>query len=154
MNFTVSVLNWVIKIKSKETGYTINYWMNYTYERGKPNRGCHKIGLKCFYSFYFSVKNGRWDTITEECIFTHIICWLLLVLIWAKAVKSKWRKCKEDSKICNGSTYIDNKTRSFTLWNMFVCIYLQFICMYLFAIDKKSLKIVHCLILQSMKLSN
>ena len=31
--------------------------MDYTNERGKPNRGCHKSALKCFYSFDFSIKN-------------------------------------------------------------------------------------------------
>ena len=65
------MLNRAIKIKSKEADYTINYWVDYTNERGKPNRGCHKPALKCFYSFYFSVKNGRWDTITEKCIYAY-----------------------------------------------------------------------------------
>ena len=60
MNFIVSVLNWAIKIKSKQTDYTANYWK---LMREKLNRGCHKPALKCFYSFYFSVKNRRWDTI-------------------------------------------------------------------------------------------
>ena len=64
-------MNWAIKIKSKETDYTINYWIDYTNERGKPNGGCHKPALKCFYSFYFSVKNGRWDTITKKCIYAY-----------------------------------------------------------------------------------
>ena len=63
------MLNRAIKIKSKEADYTINYWVDYTNERGKPNRGCPKPALKCFYLFYFSVKNGRWDTITLKCIY-------------------------------------------------------------------------------------
>ena len=62
------MLNWAVKITSKETDYTINYWVDCTNERGKSNRGCHKPSLKCLYSFYFSVKNGRWDTITQKCI--------------------------------------------------------------------------------------
>ena len=60
-----------MKTKSKETDYTINYLIDYTNERGKPNRGCHKPALKWFYSFYFSVKNGRLDTITEKCIYAY-----------------------------------------------------------------------------------
>ena len=77
---------------------------------------------------------------------THIICWTLLVFIWAKAWRAKWKwcRCREDSQICNVLIYLDDKTRSYTL--------LKFA--YLFAIDKKFLKIVHFLILQSMKLSN
>ena len=55
----ISVLNWAIKIKSKETDYTVNYQICYTNERGKPNRCCDKPALKCFHAFYFSVKNGR-----------------------------------------------------------------------------------------------
>ena len=35
MNFIVSLLNWAMKIKSKETDYTVNYWIDYTNERGK-----------------------------------------------------------------------------------------------------------------------
>ena len=78
MNFIVSVLKWAIKIKSKETDYTANYWTDYTNEGGEPNRGCHKPALRCFYSFYFSVKNGRRDAITvRRSVSTHIICWLL-----------------------------------------------------------------------------
>ena len=78
MNFIVSVLKWAIKIKSKETDYTANYWTDYTNVGGEPNRGCHKPALRCFYSFYFSVKNGRWDAITvRRSVSTHIICWLL-----------------------------------------------------------------------------
>ena len=53
---------------------------------------------------------------------------------------------KKDLKICNGLIYLDDKTRSFTLF--------KYVCMYVFAIDKKSLKIVDSLILQSEKLSN
>ena len=49
MNFIVSVLKWAIKIKSKETDYIVNYQIDYTNERVKPNRGCHKPALKCFY---------------------------------------------------------------------------------------------------------
>ena len=64
-------MNWAIKIKSKETDYIINYWIDYANERGKPNTGCNKPALKCIYSFYFSVKNGRWDTITEKCIYAY-----------------------------------------------------------------------------------
>ena len=64
-------MNWAIKIKSKETDNNINYWIDYTYERGKPNRGCHKPALKCFYSLYFSVKYGRWDTITDKYIYAY-----------------------------------------------------------------------------------
>ena len=30
----------------------------------KSNSNNNKLVLKCFYSFYFSVKNGGWDTIT------------------------------------------------------------------------------------------
>ena len=56
----------------------------------------------------------------------------------------EWWKYKKDLKICNGLICLDNK--SFFL-NMFVC-------MYLFVIVKKSLKIVHSLILQSEKLSD
>ena len=65
------MLNWAIKAKLKETDYTINYLIYYTNERGKPNRGCHKPALKCFYSLYFSVKYERWDTITEKCIYEY-----------------------------------------------------------------------------------
>ena len=50
-------MNSAIKMKTKETDYTINYWIDYTNERGKTNRDCHKPALKCFYSFYFSDKN-------------------------------------------------------------------------------------------------
>ena len=64
-------MNWAIKIKPKENDCTINYLIGYTNERGKSNRGWHKPALKCFYSFYFSVKNGRWDTITENCIYAY-----------------------------------------------------------------------------------
>ena len=78
VNFIVSVLNWAIEIKSKETDYTVNYQIDCPKEWGKPNGGCHKPALKCFYSFYFSVRNGRWDTITvSRSASTHIICWLL-----------------------------------------------------------------------------
>ena len=52
-NLIVIMLNWAVKIKSKEAHYTINQWIDYTNERRKPNRGCHKPALKCFYSFYF-----------------------------------------------------------------------------------------------------
>ena len=89
MNFIVSVLNWAIKVKSKETYYAVNYWIYYSNEREKPNRRCHKPAWKCFYSFYFSVKNGRWDTITvPRSVSTHINCWLLLILIWKSYKKS------------------------------------------------------------------
>ena len=64
-------MNWAIKIKSQETDYTINYWIDYTNERGKPNGGCHKPDLKCFYSFYYSAKNGGWDTITGKYIYAY-----------------------------------------------------------------------------------
>ena len=65
-------MNWAIKIKSKETDYTINYWIDYTNERGKPNRSCHKPALKCFYSFYFmSRMEGKIATITEKCIYAY-----------------------------------------------------------------------------------
>ena len=64
-------MNWAIKIKPKENDCTINYLIGYTNERGKSNRGWHKPALKCFYSFYFSVKNGRWDTITQKCIYAY-----------------------------------------------------------------------------------
>ena len=59
---------------------------------------------------------------------THIICWMLLVLIWARAAKSQMVKCREDSIICNGLIYLDDKTRSFILLNyvcLYVCIYSQ-----------------------------
>ena len=81
-------MNWAIKIKSKETDYTINYWIDYTNERGKANRGCHKPALKCFYLFYFSVKNGGEDTITEKCIYA---CNLMNVtgIYLSEAVKSQ-----------------------------------------------------------------
>ena len=65
------MLNRAIKIKSKEADYTINYWVDCTNERGKPNRGCHKPALKCFYSFYFPVKDGMWDTINQKCIYAY-----------------------------------------------------------------------------------
>ena len=65
------MLNWAMKIKSKESDYTINYWVDCTNERGKSNKGCDKPALKYFFSFYFSVKNGRWDTITQKCICVH-----------------------------------------------------------------------------------
>ena len=64
------MLNGAVKIKSKEADYTINYWIDYTNQRGKPNRGSHKPALEYFYS-YFSVKNGRWDTITQKCIYAY-----------------------------------------------------------------------------------
>ena len=64
-------MKWAIKVKSKEADNTINCLIDYTNERGKSNRGCHKPTLKCFYSFYFSVKKGRWDTITEKCIYAY-----------------------------------------------------------------------------------
>ena len=54
---------------------------------------------------------------------------------------------KKDLQICNGLIYLDDKTRSLLLiLNMFVC-------MYLFAIDKNSVKIVHSLIVQAKKLN-
>ena len=59
---------------------------------------------------------------------------------------TEWCKYKKDLKICNSLIYLDDKTRSFTLF--------KYVCMYVFAIDKKSLKIVDSLILQSEKLSN
>ena len=67
------MLNWAIKVKSKEADYTINYWIDYTNERVKPNRGCHKPALKCFYLFYFSVKNERRDAITQKCIYAYTL---------------------------------------------------------------------------------
>ena len=65
------MLNRAIKIKSKEADYAINYWVDYTNDRGKPGWGYNKPDLKCFYSFYFSVKDGRWDTITQKCIYAY-----------------------------------------------------------------------------------
>ena len=53
-------------------------------ERGKPNRGCHKPALKCFYSFYFSVKNGRWDTITQKCIYAYNLQNIMYLLAISK----------------------------------------------------------------------
>ena len=44
------------KIKSKKADYTINYCTN---ERGKSNSGCHRLTLKCFYSFYFSEQESN-----------------------------------------------------------------------------------------------
>ena len=62
MNFIVSLLNWAIKIKSKETDYIVIHWINYINERGKPNRGCHKAALKCFIWFFY--QEWRWETLT------------------------------------------------------------------------------------------
>ena len=75
--------------------------------------------------FMFPVKNRRWDTVT---------------------VPNGVSKYKKDLKICHGLIYFDDKTRSFTLF--------KYVCMYLFATDKKSLKIAHSPILRSVKLSN
>ena len=52
-SFIVFVLNWAVKIKSKESDYAVNYWIDYTNERGKPNKGCDKPALKCFYFLFF-----------------------------------------------------------------------------------------------------
>ena len=55
MNFIVSVLNWAVKIKSKETDYTVNYLIPMREEN--PKEVTISLLLKCFYSFYCSVKN-------------------------------------------------------------------------------------------------
>ena len=47
---------------------------------------------------------------------------------------------KKDLKICNGLIYLEDKTRYFT--------YFKYVCIYLFAIHKKLLKIVNSLILR------
>ena len=60
-------LSYKNKVKRSWLYYKL-YIVYRTNERGKSNRSCHKPALKCFYSFYFSVKNGRWDTITQKCI--------------------------------------------------------------------------------------
>ena len=121
------MLNRAIKVKSKEADYTINYWVGYTNERGEPNRGCHKPALKCFYSFYFSVKNGRWDTITQKCIYACNLQNVTGIYLSESCKKVKWCNCRKDSNICNGLMYLDNKARSFTLLKyvcMYICIYL------------------------------
>ena len=88
-NFIVFVLNWAMKIKLKETDYTVNYCIYYTNERGKPKRGYHKPALKCFYSFYFcQERKVRYYYCTEKYIYAHNLL-TVTVLIWAKAVKSE-----------------------------------------------------------------
>ena len=146
-NLIVPMLNWAIKIKSKEAGYTINYWIDYTNDRGKPNRGCHKPALKCFYLFYFSVKNGRWDTITGKCIYAYNLLNVTGMYLSESCEKSNGVSEEKIQRFCNCLIYLDHKTRSFSLLKC-VCIY---VCMYLFAIAKKSLKIAHFLILQSIE---
>ena len=129
------MLNRAIKIKSKEADYTINYWIDYTNERGKPNRGCHKRVFKCFTSFYFSVKNVRWwDTITQKCIYAYNLLNVTGIYLSESCVKGKWCKCRKDWDICNGLIYLDHKTRSFTLLK-YVCIYV--LCIYLPSIKNR-----------------
>ena len=61
-----------------------------------------------------------------------------------------WKKKEAERRLFGTREDLNDKTRSFTFFK-YVCMY---VCMYLFAIDKKSLKIVYSLILQSIKLSN
>ena len=82
------MLNRAIKIKSKEADYTINYWVDYTNERGKPNRGCHKLALKCSIHFIFPARMEGEIPLPRN-VSAHIICRRLLEYIWAKAVKTQ-----------------------------------------------------------------
>ena len=121
------MLNWAIKITSNEADHTINYWIDYTNEGGKPNRGCNKPGLKCFYSFYFSVKNGKWDTITQKCIYAYNLLNVTGIYQSESCKKSNGVSAENIQNICNGLIYQEDKTRSFTFLKyacMYVCIYL------------------------------
>ena len=82
------MLNWAIKVKSEEADYTINCWIDYTNERGKPNRSCHNPALKCFYSFYFSVKNWRSDTITQKSIYVYNLLNVTVICLGESCKKS------------------------------------------------------------------
>ena len=128
------MLNWAIKMKSKEADYTINYSIDYTNGREKPDRGCHKPALKCSYSFYFSVKNRRWHNITQNCVYAYNLLNVTGIYLSESCKKVIWCNCRKDSSICYGLIYLDNKTISFTLLK---CLY---VCMYLLAIDEKSLR--------------
>ena len=107
------MLNWAIKMKSKEADYTINYSIDYTNGREKPDRGCHKPALKCSYSFYFSVKNRRWHNITQNCVYAYNL--LNVTGIYLSESCKMSNSLIADSNNCNSLIYLDNKASSFTL---------------------------------------
>ena len=75
VNFIVSALNSAIKINSKETDYTVNYWIDYTNVREKPievaisllwNASIHLIFLSRMKVSYIDC--------TEKCIDRNGVC--------------------------------------------------------------------------------
>ena len=70
--------------------------------------------------------------------YTHIICWMLLVFIWTKAVKSQMVQVQGRFKDLQLFILTRRQNKIFHSFKTFL-----YVCMYLFAIDKKSLKIVH-----------
>ena len=83
-------MNWAIKIKPKENDCTINYLIGYTNERGNPievdisllwNASIHLI--------FLSRMEGKIPLATSVATHIIIICWMLLVFIWARAAKSE-----------------------------------------------------------------
>ena len=133
----IYILNRGVKIKSKEADCTINYWVDYTNEKGKPSRGCQKPAFKCFYSFYFSVKNGRWDTITQKCIYAYNLQNVTGIYLSESCKKSNGVSAE---KIQIFAMFNLPRRQNEIFHSFEICLYVR---MYLFAIDKKSLKIVH-----------
>ena len=131
-------VDWTVK-KSEKKLTALNYWIDYTNERGKPNRCCHKPALKCFCSFYFSVENGRWSTITQKCFYAYKLLNITGIYLSESCKKSNG-VVTEKINICTSLIYLD-KTRPFTLLK---CLY---VCVHLLAINKKSLQTVYSLIL-------
>ena len=141
-------MNWPIKIKSNETDYTINYWIDYTNEKRQANRGSLKPALECFYSFYFSVKNGGSDTITEKCIYAYNLMNVTCIYLSESCKKSNDVSAEKIQRFASVQSTLTIKQDLSLSWNMFACMYV-FICH-----RKKSFKTAHSLIFQSIKLSN
>ena len=81
-------MNWPIKIKPKETDSTINYWIDYNMRKENPieadiillwNASIHFICL--------SREEGKMPSARSISTYIIIICWMLLVFIWARAAK-------------------------------------------------------------------
>ena len=52
------------------TIYTVNYQIDYTNQKEKPNRGCHKTSFEVFLFILFFCQEWKVRYCTEKCIYT------------------------------------------------------------------------------------
>ena len=74
--------------------------------------------LKRFYSFKFSVKNGRWDTITvPRSVFMHIIWWLDSINLSESCKKSNGVSAEKIQRFVMAQSNLKIKRDLLLFWN-------------------------------------